>query len=236
MVDTERTPRQRRRQKRLNQIQEEAMKMVVEEGIEGFGINKLAQRLDLTPGALYRYFDSRDEILAAVEIEVLQGFDTFFKNLVESVAERGGLEKLVCLVMGYVALEELQPQRFRLIGQFVAGPDPVLDDQLAADVVGPTLQVVGRFVSAIEEAQGDGSLSDGDPLLRAALTWSSLQGLLTHKKLTRLPQVPLSPDELIAELLRTLFAGWGAEPSALKEAMEKQPDMGFYRQIMEKSK
>lgn len=241
MNDSDMTPRQRRRKRRLQEIQSRAMQMVMEEGIEEFSVNKLAGCLDLTPGALYRYFNSRDAILAAVEIEVLEGFDAFFGELenVEELAARSeegwGLKKLVILSMGYVALAELQPERFRLISLFVGGPDPILDDSVAEEVVGPTLKVIRRFVMAMVDAQADGSLREGDAMQRAAIVWSGLQGLLTHKKLTRLTQVPLSPDKLFVELLRTLLVGWGAAPAAVEQAIEQKPTITFYRQAMERS-
>lgn len=231
MTNTDLTPRQRRRKKRLHHIKTEAMNMVIDRGVEDFSVNKLASRVDLTPGALYRYFDSRDAILAAVEIEVLQHFEAYFEALEDHCREYSGLRKVVVLSLGYVALADLQPQRFRLISEFVARPEPILDDNLAGDVVGPTLRSVGRFVTALDAA----ALDEGDALHRAALTWSSLQGFVNHRKLTRLPEVPLDPEELLIELLRTLLTGWGADREQLEQALEAPPKFEFYRQVMEES-
>ncbi len=229
------TPRQKRRTRRLRQIRDEAMALIVRDGIDSFSIHALADRLDLTPGALYRYYDSRDAILAAVEVEVLEAFDAYFQALARRTADEGGLRLLVIFAAGYMALQDLQPERFRLISQFVAGPDPILDDALAADVVGPTLRVVGHFVTALDVAAGDGGLGDGDAMTRAALTWSSLQGLINHRKLTRLPQVPLDPDALFNELLTALFTGWGAPPESLTEALQGRPDLDFFATVLEES-
>ncbi len=233
MTDTDLTPRQRRRRKRLQQLRSEAMAMIVEGGIQAFSVNKLADRVDLTPGALYRYFDSRDAILAAIQIEVLEHFDKFFEALQQRIDDRRGLRTLVILSIGYVALAQLQPERFRLISAFVADPEPILEDGLATQVVGPTLGVVQRFVSTVATAQNRGILSPGDPLARAALIWSSLQGFINHRKLTRLPQVPLDAEALLVELLRTLLTGWGADEVELADGFEDLPDLDYYRHIME---
>jgi len=142
------TPRERRRADRLESIREAALALVVEEGLDGFSIHRLAERVDLTVGALYRYFDSVDQILVAVQVDVLDEFDGFLERVEASFTDVVGIERIWALVQAYVAWSQLQPQRFRLISRFVSTPEPVFDDALAHEAIEPTLRLLGRLSAA----------------------------------------------------------------------------------------
>ena len=47
-------------------ILDAAMALVIEGGFEGLSMRALARRVELTPGALYRYFDGQDALIAAL--------------------------------------------------------------------------------------------------------------------------------------------------------------------------
>ena len=65
-------PRDRRRRARIESILDASMVLFYEEGIEALTMRRLADALDLTPGALYRYFPGKDEILLGLGNRALQ--------------------------------------------------------------------------------------------------------------------------------------------------------------------
>jgi len=67
--------RRRRRQARRDEIVDAAMLLVQEHGIESLTLQALAERLDLAVGTLYRYVRSKDELISALQREVLDVLD-----------------------------------------------------------------------------------------------------------------------------------------------------------------
>ncbi len=213
------TPRQRRREKRLQSIKDAALNLVIEDGLEGFSVNKLAASVDLTPGALYRYFDSRDEILLTIQQEVLEGFERYIAALLELTADRSPLERIVIICRGYVSLERLQPERFRLIGHLVAVPKPLFDEEAVRPAMEVVLRLLGRLAAVIDEAANAGDLEGDGALRRAVIAWSSVQGIVERRKLARLMPDAFQPGALMDELLTALLIGWGAQPAAARDAL-----------------
>ena len=50
------------------------MEMVVEGGFDTLSVNKLAAACDYTPGALYRYFRSKDALMIALVARAIRQF------------------------------------------------------------------------------------------------------------------------------------------------------------------
>lgn len=227
------TPRQRRRAKRIRSIKDQALNLVVEDGVEGFSVNKLAGRVDLTPGALYRYFDGRDEILASIQQEVLEGFDRYLGAVAEEFAEESSLSQFVVICRGYMALERLQTERFKLIAHLVAFPEPIFDDEVMGPVLELVLRMLGRVSVALEGAVEAGQLNDGDSLRRAVVAWSSVQAIVERRKLARLMPETFSPESLADELLETLIVGWGASREDASAALSAPAQTERFETLLE---
>src|SRR5262245_11311364 len=75
-----REPRQRQRivQRRLTRAREildAAMTIVDTQGIEALTMQSLGARLDLVPAALYRYFPSKDAVIAGLEKDAITALE-----------------------------------------------------------------------------------------------------------------------------------------------------------------
>lgn len=66
---TESTPSRRRYQKNRQGILDAARTIVVEQGVEALSMRLLAERVDYSPAALYKYFGSKEEIFDALRTE-----------------------------------------------------------------------------------------------------------------------------------------------------------------------
>ncbi len=231
-MQTELTPRQRRRQAKLANMKETALDLVIEAGLDEFSMHKLAARLDLTPGALYRYFDSVDQLLMAIQIDVLEEFDSYLVAVLDTVASDNAVERIVTLCKAYMALDEFRPERFKLIGRFVSNPEPLFEDDAVKEGMEPTLRLLGRLAQSIEEAQSKGLIEDGAALDRAILLWSSIQGLIERQKLSRIDADVFDVDRLSDQLISTFLKGWGANHGAVEAAMEAYPTTDKFKQAL----
>lgn len=214
-MSTAPTPRQKRRAKRLRNIKNAALDLVIEDGVGHFSVHRLADRVDLTAGALYRYFASRDEILVTIQLEVLDTFDVYLDNVLRAQPDAAPLARVALLCRGYVALEELQPERFRLIAHLVASPEPVFEDDVAQPALQKTFAMLEKLVVELRAAESAGQLDAGDAGWRAFTTWSCIQGLVDRKKLLRFGDDDSLPARLTDDLVRTLMIGWGADASTI---------------------
>lgn len=218
------TPRAHRRQKRLRSIKDAALELVVDDGVDGFSVHKLADRVDLTAGALYRYFSSKDEILIAVQTDVLAEFDRFLESLQSRQSKEPVLHRIAGICRGYAALADLQPQRFALIAQLVAVPQQVFDDAAVAPVAERTMSMLGRLAEIVRDAQDTGVLGEGNAERRAVVAWASIHGVVERRKLARFAPTVFDVEGLLDELLFTLLVGWGAETRAARAAVDDKPN------------
>ena len=214
-----RTPSYDRRVERLRELQDATLQLISEDGIEAFSMHKLAERVRLTPGALYRYFRSRDELLAAVQLEVLDGFDDYLSGVMSELTGASPLTRVVVLCRAYLALKDLQPERFRLIARLVSAPDPLLEDEAAGLALGRAMALIGKLADEIRSAQDAGALTTGNASRRALVGWSSVQAIVERGKLRRLLPEEFEPRALVEELLRTLLLGWGATAQEVEGAL-----------------
>ena len=63
------TAQGRRRTRNRQAILDAALALIEVSGIDGWSMRELAERVDYTPGALYRYFDGKAALLAALTDE-----------------------------------------------------------------------------------------------------------------------------------------------------------------------
>lgn len=229
------TRRQTRRAKRLRSIKDAALELVVEDGLDGFSVHKLADRVDLTAGALYRYFESRDDMLMAVQAEVLNVFDRYLAQVVSGASDRPILSQVVTICRAYVALADLQPQRFVLIAQLVAAPAQVFDQERIEPTADRTLAMLGRLADLIAQAEASEQLNTGNSAQRAVIAWASIHGLVERRKLVRLQPETFDPSSLMDELLTTLLVGWGASLEAAREAVEQPISNPDFRDAMQRA-
>jgi AcrR family transcriptional regulator len=206
------TPAERRRKAQESRILEAALALVGESGIDALSIKGIAERADYSPAALYRYFESKDELVAALALRAVQG-------LGEALAEPSASEPLarVAELAGrFVDFAFADDSRFGLIQVLLADPRVLVDDaKLVGEVLAAVMEVLAPLAHAFDEAARAGRLSEGSPNDRALLFSSSLLGLLLlRKQASRFPRT-LALDLLVEELVRTLLKGFGADEKAL---------------------
>ena len=79
------TKREAKRLARLDQLLSTAMEMIARDGLDTFSLHKLAAAVDLTVGALYRYFPSKGALVAALENRVIEDTGRVLNEAIERV-------------------------------------------------------------------------------------------------------------------------------------------------------
>lgn len=209
-------PRERRKRRKLEEILERALDLFADKGPAGLTIRELAAALDYTPGALYRYVSSKDDLLVRVQLMAL---DRVAAGLREAMGETG--EPIDAIVAGaayYLELPRLLPRESALVQFLVGDPRVLLEGDHAAAVAAPLTRLLGEVARVIEAAVDAGALAAGDSGRRAVLLWSAIQGASSLRKLARLAP-HLDARAVALEHLESLLRHWGGRPARIDAAL-----------------
>lgn len=138
--------------------------------VDSLSLREVARRVDLTPGAIYRYFDSRLDLLTALFRQALQRLLSYIEPEIRGAR---GRERLSALGEAYLAFGREQPQDLALIFQS-ATHEPTWQEYVAV------ARPVTLLVEAIHEDVEAGLLSLPKGLDESGLAyayWSLLHGM-----------------------------------------------------------
>jgi AcrR family transcriptional regulator len=219
------SPRARRREATLAEVLGHAEALVAAEGLEALTMHRLAAVHGVRVAALYRYWASKDALLAALLGRV---FDQLFSSIAAaraSLAASGApgeaaLARLLAAAHAYLRFADARPEASALLTRMLASPRPVVADETSRPTLLPRVLRLAEDVGQdLRDARTGGALSEGDDVTRAVLLWTSLQGLVSARKMSRFG-VGGSLDALERELCRALFSGWGADTALLARATD----------------
>lgn len=218
--------RAERRRARTEAILDAAMAILLHEGVHELTMRRLAKDLSLTPGAMYRYFDSKDAILAGMGQRTLGRYATELNTReTQARAEVAGLETdaaalyvLLARAWHYFALSRDDPAGWRLINLFLVAPRRLIEDTQHARFMALVAAQLQRVAALSEEAVGAGSLQPGKGLDRALAIFATLNGHLQYMKLATTSGLGFRPEDTVYIGLNSLLAGWGATEDARQAA------------------
>jgi AcrR family transcriptional regulator len=220
--------RQRRRDLRTEHVLAVATRVFEREGLAGLTLGSVAKELDLVPAALYRYFESKDDLVAAMQHraveELAESFRRYLTRVAEGLAgvaqeETRALAMVLAMGSFYEELPRARPHAWRLVAVLLGDPQALLPDEQARRV----LPLVADFLGAAEEVVARAHSTraiEGPRAIAATRTlqlWAALHGALTLQKLARFGAAD-SPTSVVMPLVTDLLRGWGADPTALGRA------------------
>ena len=203
-----------------------AMDLVKEGGIEGLTLQKLAKSLGYVATAVYRYFPSKDALVAALQrtaIERIQkqfAADLSAREARETKEGRGlvasrDLSNLLAAAEIYLDLPETQPKSFYLVAVLLGDPQVYLSDEESLRTA-PTLRaLLGSISGLFDAAQSSGALDAGSADERTLAFWATLHGATCLEKARRVVPTLPSSKHIGMAAVKTLLRGWGATPAAL---------------------
>jgi|GEM_PF-500672 len=216
-----------RHDKKRQSYLSEAMGLVVQDGMEGLTIARLAARMDASVGAVYRYFPSKEALLVGLQELAIADFHGFMQRRLSELAPRlasasphaRGLARIMIAFGSYIEHAESSPRPHRLVDAFLSFPEAVLSDAEARSIGERLLSpILGAFAGLLGEAVASGTIDAGDDHQRTQLAWAYVHGLDHFRKLDRINPAALHLRSLLPLARAGLLRGFGARQEHIVEA------------------
>lgn len=150
-----------------------ACDLILADGIEGFSLRKLARTLGVTAPALYRHFDSKEEVLRSV---IAEGFKTFGAYLYRSLEGHTPRERLALCGKSYVAFALEHPRYYEVIH---LSPAVLGFVEMPEEALGPACATRQFLSDRVRECMQDGILAEDDTEVVATSIWAFAHGLVS---------------------------------------------------------
>jgi AcrR family transcriptional regulator len=193
------TPAERRKRKVRDAIIEAAEDVFALEGEAGLSMRRLADRIDYSPAAIYKYFSSKDELLGAIR-------EQFFERLLARMSESGvdeadGSVRFRAGLAAYINTGIENPNHYRMaLANF--DPNPPAAGTRA-------YEAIVTFTGLIKQLIADGVFRDVDPDLASQSVWASCHGLTNL--MTSIPDFPRPLEESGAPVTREALIDFHVE-------------------------
>jgi AcrR family transcriptional regulator len=143
------------------------------DGPDGFSMRQLARRVGVTAPALYRYYRSKEHVLADV---VRQAHRDFTAYLYRALEGRTPHERFMRAVEGYLDFALEHPRRYNLL--FIA-PEQLGMEELPEDIEAMGCAVHQFWVDRVRERMDEGVLKEDDPKDTSLTMWAHAHGMIS---------------------------------------------------------
>lgn len=201
MTATVSSPAERRRHKIRARILTAAERVFAREGAEGLSIRRLAETIDYSPAAIYKYFNSKDELVDELK-------ETFFELILENVNRIADeatpfAERARDCVATYVQIGVGKPHHYAAAFAGESHAEGPVDGEPGFEQSnkGQAFNVLRGMIA--EGVENGVFRQDIDPSLAAKSVWASMHGLtmmiahIPSFPALKTDQVTLPRDEFI---------------------------------------
>ena len=164
------TPADRRRRKVREAIIDAAEAIFSSDGEEGISMRRLAEAIDYSPAAIYKYFSSKDDLFDAIR-------DLFFERLLKRIngaIEEGGETAQLCgrCVRAYIETGMEEPNHYMMAFSTSSRIEPHVHTEKETAYLAES-----KLVSMIQQGMEEGAFRKMDPHVASKSVWASLHGL-----------------------------------------------------------
>jgi AcrR family transcriptional regulator len=197
------------REGRRKDILDAARELIADEGYLSLNMREVAARAGVSPGTLYSYFATKEEIFATLYAEAIEAHNEQLRDL---CARADDLTELIRrLATAYLELYSAYGRYFTTWSALVRGA-PSHGGRRLPPELGRALRAAARRQGQIvQDAMVAAAAADGrelrDPEMAASLLWTTCNGLGDHVTTGRHHLTRFTTDELIDGAARTLAAG-----------------------------
>ena len=198
-----------------SEVLDAALALVAEDGLEALTIGALARYLAISPSGLYRYFESKGDLVVALQLRAIAKYEHRVRQALDDETgaapqtSKQAILRLMKVWRTWVDAAVDIPAEHRLIDAFLSAPNPVLTEAQAI-AVNQRLEVVLAILDAIhDDAVSAGALLPGRARERTYLIWAALHGLDHFRKRDRIQPEHLRTARLFDEMILTLLQGFG---------------------------
>jgi AcrR family transcriptional regulator len=164
------TPAERRRRKVRESIIDAAEKIFSSEGANGISMRRLAEAIDYSPAAIYKYFESKDALFMAIR-------EMFFERLLERIHaafDEGGSTTSLCsrCMRAYIEIGMEEPNHYKMA---FSENSPDAEHEHSKDELSFLAET--KLVTLIEAGMANDEFRKVDPYVASKSVWASLHGL-----------------------------------------------------------
>ncbi len=225
----------RKRRARMQRILAAALDVAREEGRDALTLQRVAERLDVTPAALYRYFASKDALVAELQRSVITWLAEATVERIEAASDYAaefapGDRALLDVVITALTFEHFAstaPIEFGLLSMYLSTPEFALPQREAAQVFNAAWNSLDGLAQRIDTASDHDALSPGSATGRALALYAGLQGAAQTNKLMRSAPDRIDPTRIALDLVRSLLVGWGADAGLVDRFAADARSHGF---------
>jgi AcrR family transcriptional regulator len=153
-------------------ILSEARELFLNEGLEGFSMRALGERVGVSAPAIYRHFEDKDALLANL---IDASFSTFSTYLVRALSGKTPLQRFRRTGEAYFAFALEHPRDYRLM--FLTDCRELGFVRISQEIEERASGTFTFLVDRIRECMDAGLFAPGEPLAVALYVWSSTHGL-----------------------------------------------------------
>jgi AcrR family transcriptional regulator len=151
----------------------EARDLYLEKGLATFSLREVARRVGLSPGAVYRHFDSKEALLREV---CAAGFRTFGSYLMRALTAPTPRERMMSSALQYLRFGLQNPLDYRVMFMAAAEGFAAIGPESGSGVPEPTFQFL---IDRVEECMRAKVLREVDSTETAAIIWAHVHGLVS---------------------------------------------------------
>lgn len=210
---------QRRRNKKFSQMLEHAMKLIVKNGFSSLTMRTLANSLDITPGALYRYFPSKGHIIGALGNQILE---TYTRSLQKATAsakqsyhDASPKEKSIfilgSLAKEYFTISVRSAEKYRILQMIMTDETRYMTNpEDYSKFMNGSMELLQYVAQQYDEAVSTKAIHEGSGFERALILLTLLQGSLQLIKFGQEMPHNINPIQVFSLGLSNHLLGIGA--------------------------
>lgn len=214
--------RERLRQQTVDEIKQRAFALVDAGGAHEVTIASVGKGMGVTPPALYRYFPSREALLAALVVDAYADLGATVATAAEGAAGQDARARVRAVLVAYRAWALAHPRRYTMLFSDRSRDVPDSPEGVAAVNAGmlPLVEALGEIAGAAPGAavtpldaalvRWAGAMGAPAPLVPAALrlavlAWSRVHGLVSLEITGALADMGLDPGLLVEAEVASLL-------------------------------
>jgi AcrR family transcriptional regulator len=169
--------RDREKERRRSQIVDAARAVLFRDGMGAVSMKSIADEAELSVGALYLYFPSKEDLFAALQEE---GLDLLHEMIAAAALTEGDAStRLHAMALAYLAFSEQHRNYFDIYNYFLSSPEVTFPAPLKKRIDEHGDRILSVVGGVLTEATGDPAAARR----RALVFWATLHGMLQLRKL-----------------------------------------------------
>jgi len=198
--------REENRIARFESIHAHSFQIIQSEGVEGLTIQRLSKKMNWALGALYRYYPSKEHLLAALEHEAAERVMAHLLKAQDN--SNSPISNIRALAAAYTRLPKELPEEFGLVCLMLGDPRPHLPLEEAQAVMEKVMPFLDHVANLFKSATERGELEIKGPMDATLVFWMTVHGNMLMSKLDRIDNELFCGERLVPLAVEAMLAGW----------------------------